>query len=51
MTTNEHTGDKLISKPANDAFREGWNRIFGETDEELEAKENDVPLFLKDQAC
>lgn len=30
MTTkNDHTGDTLMTKPASDAFRSGWDRIFG----------------------
>ena len=28
-TKNEVTGDSIVSKPATDAFREGWDRIFG----------------------
>lgn len=26
---NDITGDSLTSKPSNDAFRDGWDRIFG----------------------
>jgi hypothetical protein len=26
--TNEITGDKLISKPSNKAYEEGWEEIF-----------------------
>lgn len=26
---NEHTGALLVSKPANEAFNAGWERIFG----------------------
>ena len=30
MTTkNDHTGATQMTKPATDAFREGWERIFG----------------------
>ena len=29
MTKNEHTGATLMTKPATDAFRSGWDRIFG----------------------
>jgi len=29
MTTNNITGDVIKTKPANDAFLEGWERIFG----------------------
>lgn len=28
-TINEHTGDSLVSKPSNDAYAEGYERIFG----------------------
>lgn len=27
---NDVTGDRLISKQTNDAYRENWDRIFGE---------------------
>lgn len=27
---NDITGDKLISKPSNDKYSEGWDRLFGE---------------------
>lgn len=26
---NEITGDKLATKPANEAYRDNWDRIFG----------------------
>ncbi len=29
MSTNDVTGDKLITKQATDAYRDGWDRIFG----------------------
>lgn len=29
MSHNDITGDKIASKPAGDAFREGWDRLFG----------------------
>ena len=29
MSQNEHTGDHQKSRPSTDAFREGWDRIFG----------------------
>ena len=28
-TKNDITGDSLISKTSNDAYRDGWERIFG----------------------
>lgn len=28
-TTNEHTGDKLKSKPSTDKFRDNFDKIFG----------------------
>ena len=31
MLKNDITGDKLISKPANDKYRENWDKIFGST--------------------
>ena len=31
---NDITGDSLTSKPSNDAFRDGWDRIFGKKAEE-----------------
>lgn len=50
-TSNNITGDKLISKPANDKYLEGWERIFGphiiETDNMDDEK---IPYFLKRQA-
>lgn len=29
MTKNEHTGASQMTKPATEAFRSGWDRIFG----------------------
>lgn len=29
MSRNDITGDKIATKPASDAFREGFDRIFG----------------------
>lgn len=35
MTTkNDITGDKLATKPATDAYRDNWDRIFGKPDPE-----------------
>ena len=32
MTTkNDITGDKLATKPASEAYRDNWDRIFGKT--------------------
>lgn len=28
-TTNDITGDKLVSKASNDAYRDNWDAIFG----------------------
>lgn len=28
-STNDITGDKLITKSASDSYRDGWDRIFG----------------------
>lgn len=30
MSTNEHTGQAQQTKPATDAYRQGWDAIFGE---------------------
>lgn len=30
-TTNDITGDKLITKPTTNEYAEGWDRIFGKT--------------------
>jgi hypothetical protein len=35
---NDITGDLLRSKPANDMFDEGWDRIFGKKKKELLAE-------------
>jgi len=53
--TNDITGDKLISKPANDAFRDGWDRIFGvhNKPESINNEQDElvnIPHFLKPQA-
>lgn len=29
VTKNDITGDKLATKPASDAYRDNWERIFG----------------------
>jgi hypothetical protein len=29
---NDITGDKLATKPANDVYRDNWERIFGKKD-------------------
>jgi hypothetical protein len=38
---NDITKDKIITKPANDHFRDGWDRIFGKgiLDSEIENEE------------
>ena len=44
MTTkNDITGDPIVSKPSNDRYREGWDKIFKpkdnkQTDEKTEKK-------------
>lgn len=36
MTTkNDITGDTLVSKDTNDAYREGWDRIFGKKEKSV----------------
>lgn len=37
---NEVTGQRLVSRKANDAYKEGWDRIFGkkQTDEAAQPK-------------
>lgn len=42
-TKNEITGDALVTKPASDAYRDGWDRIFGKK-KEVEAEV--VPEFI-----
>jgi hypothetical protein len=34
MSRNDITGDSLVSKTANQAYRDGWDRIFGKKKEE-----------------
>jgi len=31
---NDITGDRLLSKPPTDKYRDGWDRIFGNTPKE-----------------
>lgn len=41
MTTkNDVTGDNLVTKETTDAYREGWDRIFGKQ------KDSDEPLLM-----
>lgn len=35
---NEVTGAGLVTKPANDDYRNGWDRIFGNKEKEPEVK-------------
>ena len=34
-TKNDVTGDTISSKPTNDAFRKGWDRVFGNERQEV----------------
>ena len=36
MSTNDITGDKLQSKTTTDAYRDGWEVIFGKKDKPVE---------------
>ena len=31
--TNDTTGDMIQTKPSNDGYRSGWDRVFGESSE------------------
>lgn len=46
MTTakNDITGDTIASKTTNDAFREGYDRIFGNKETEPEQAVNETAL-------
>jgi len=44
-TTNDVTGDRLISKEASDKYREGWETIFGKKKE----AEKSASLHLEDE--
>jgi len=37
-TTNDVTGDSLVSKPTSDLYRENWDRIFGNKTESKPAR-------------
>lgn len=46
-SVNEITGNNLVSKASNqEAYAEGWDRIFGEKDKELEDKEEEEVNLL-----
>ena len=51
-TKNDVTGDTISSKPTNDAFRKGWDRVFGNERQEVfvEPTEDDSVLTAK-QVC
>lgn len=52
MTTkNDITGDKLATKPANDAYRDNWERIFGTkfTNKEWDGIEQKLAESLKEE--
>lgn len=38
-TTNDVTGDALVSKPTTDAYAQGWDRIFGRKPTPVERKD------------
>jgi hypothetical protein len=38
-TTNPVTGDKLISKPASDAYKANYDAIFGKKEKQPEPKD------------
>jgi hypothetical protein len=38
--------DKIVSKPGNDAYREGWERAFGLSDEEKKRRERWLEAIL-----
>ena len=35
-TRNDVTGDSIASKPSTDAYRDGWDRIFGKAEQEAQ---------------
>lgn len=37
-TKNDVTGDALVSKTTTESYRDGWDRIFGTTEEEEQKK-------------
>jgi hypothetical protein len=39
MATNDVTGDSLVSKPADDKYRDGWERIYGNARPVVASKE------------
>lgn len=47
-TKNDITGDALVTKPSSDAYRDGWDRIFGkkETEKPVEAEATNEPCPL-----
>ena len=61
---NPITGDRLVTKPATDDYRENWEKIYGDEMVSTELKPNGkaledgsipsistIPHFLKKQAC
>ena len=49
---NPITGDRLVTKPATDDYRENWERIFDnkyKADKDKEAT-YELPMFLRKQA-
>ena len=52
-TTNEHTGDSLITKAPTDAYRNGWDALFKKklTNDLVETKESeDLMESLEDES-
>lgn len=43
MTTkNDVTGDRIITKSSSDAYRDNWNRIFGNKYKDRKVKEGNI---------
>ena len=43
-STNDITGDKLITKSASDSYRDGWDRIFGKKKNEKTTSEKNEQI-------
>ena len=43
VSKNEHTGDRMVSGPATDAYQDGWERIWGSKKKAEEAKPTPKP--------
>lgn len=42
IATNDITGDAILSKSSTDAYRDGWDRIFGQKKEKSENYFNEI---------